>query len=138
MLITHYQASWVDIHPYQGPVHYPGLSVKEEDLKNVPPDLAEKVRKRNGVWNFEVLEEKIAEPLQLARETGLQLYCGEWGAYSKAPAEDRLRWYRDIRRLFDKHNIAWATWEYKSRDFGIVGNDGQELNPELTQILVGE
>lgn len=136
MMITHYQASWVDIHPYKGPVHYPGQSVKEEDLKNLDPDLVEKIRDRNGVWNAEVLEAKIQEPLEKARETGLQLYCGEWGAITSAPEEDRQRWYRDVRNLFEKHNIAYANWDYKSSNFGIINDAGEEINPEVTQALV--
>lgn len=42
------------------------------------------------------LESLLAKPLAKARETGLSLYCGEWGAVSNAPKEDRLRWCRDM------------------------------------------
>lgn len=136
MMITHYKASWVDIHPYKGPVHYPGQSVKEEDMKDLDPALAKKVQDRNGVWNIEVLEAKIQEPLKKARETGLQLYCGEWGAITSAPTEDRLRWYQDVRKLFEKHNIAYANWDYKSSNFGIINDSGEEINPVVTQALV--
>ena len=32
MLLTHYQASWMDLRDYHGPVHYPGQVVTEEEL----------------------------------------------------------------------------------------------------------
>ena len=35
MLLTHYQASWMDLKEYGGPVHYPGVVVSEDELSEI-------------------------------------------------------------------------------------------------------
>ena len=40
------------------------------------------------------------------------------------PEADRLRWYQDMVQLFEKHNIAYANWNYRSGNFGLVNGEG--------------
>jgi len=74
------------------------------------------------------LNELMAKPLAMARELNLPLYCGEWGAYGRAPRQAELAWYRDMISIFDEHNIAQANWTYQS-----VKSDG-----DLANLMVGE
>lgn len=138
MLLTHYQASWVDTHPYSGPVHYPGQSVKDEDQNALAEPLKTMVANRNKHWDFDALENRIAEALKLAKQTGLPLYCGEFGAITNAPGADRVVWYQDLCRLMEKHGIAYANWNYKSDNFGIIDSHNQERNPAETAAMIGK
>jgi len=124
MLITHYKASWTSVGKYKGPVNYPGLLVKDEDTEDLSDEVARIVKGNNGTYNRERLEGLLAKPLALARKLDLPLYCGEWGAIKSVPREARLNWYRDVRSNLEKHNIAWANWDYKG-GFGIVARDGR-------------
>ena len=136
MLITHYKASWTSVGQYKGPASYPGQLVKPEDIEGLPDDVARIVKSNNGTYNRAKLESLMAKPLALARKLDLPLYCGEWGAIKGAPREARMNWYRDVRANLEKHNIAWATWDYKG-GFGIVTRNGQP-DREFVQVLLGE
>ena len=136
MLITHYKASWTSVGKYKGPVDYPGQLVKDEDMQGLSDDVARIVRSNNGVYDREKLESLMAKPLALARKLDLPLYCGEWGAIRGAPREARMHWYRDARANFEKHNIAWANWDYKG-GFGILARNSQP-DQEFIDVLLGQ
>lgn len=135
-LLTHYKASWTNIKEYEGPVHYPGIILTEEEVSILP----EKQKAIGEGWigkefNQEKLEEMIQQPLIKAKELGLKLYCGEFGAVSDAPQEDRLRWYSDIVAVFEENEIGWANWNYKSREFGLL-NSRSEKNTSLIDAIL--
>lgn len=135
MLLTHYQASWAEsVRDYTGPVHYPGQLVPEETLENltgVNRDIAEE---QNGYYDLEIMEEMMSKAFEVAEKFDLHLNCGEWGVVSYAPQEDRLRWYEDMRRIFERNGISYANWNYKSDNFGLVNTDGTR-NEELIRIF---
>lgn len=136
MLITHYKASWTSVGKYKGPVNYPGLLVKDEDIEGLPEDIARIVRSNNGTYDRAKLESLLAKPLALARKLDLPLYCGEWGALPTTARETRMQWYRDMRSNLEKHGIAWATWDYKG-GFGILARNAQP-DREFIQVLLGQ
>lgn len=134
-LLTHHEASWTGIKDYKGPVNYPGTIVKAEDIKNLPDTLRNEILKNKNSYNKDSIEAHFAKPIAVAKKYNLPLYCGEWGCLTTVPDAARFQWFRDVKSVLEEHNIAWATWEYKS-DFGIINKNGQE-EKELIQILVG-
>jgi len=135
MALTHYTASWTKAGEYRGPVRYPGVTVAEEDVRGLPPDLAGALGDSRGHLDRETMAALLEKPLALSRTTGLPLYCGEWGALPAAPRADRLRWYADVRGMLEEHGIAWATWDYKG-GFGLVNRDGH-ADVDLLAVLTG-
>ena len=73
--------------------------------------------------------------IQLAKKLQLPLYCGEWGCLNTTPRKDRLRWYRDVRKVLEKNGIAWSNWDYKGKGFGFIGED-EEVDKGLLKVLV--
>jgi endoglucanase len=134
-LLTHHQASWTGIKDYKGPITYPGRLVKEEDIRQLPQEVAKVVSNNTLFYDKQKMEAHFEKPIAVAKKYGLPLYCGEWGCLSTVPEEARLQWYKDVRAVLEKHNIAWANWDYKG-SFGII-NQRQEQQPELIRILVG-
>jgi endoglucanase len=136
MPLTHHKASWWrGGGEYDGPVKYPGLIVEEEDLKGFPENVQQAIREMNGIFNAGTLETLLVKPLKKREETGLPLYCGEWGCLPTVPEKDRLQWYTDMVTMLEKNGIGWATWDYKG-DFGIIDrNTGQPVEP-LIEVLV--
>ncbi len=124
-LLTHYHASWTALADYQGPVHYPGMMVTREDLSKMSKAQAQQAAAWSRVYTRDTLEQMMQKPMAVAKALDLPLYCGEWGVISQAPAEDRLRWYEDMVAIFEKNNIAYANWDYKSGSFGLVNDQGQ-------------
>jgi endoglucanase len=135
-LLTHHTASWTNIKDYKGPVNYPGVIVKEEDIKNLPDTLRNEILENKTNYTIETIREHFAKPIAVAKQYGLPLYCGEWGCLHTVPDAARLQWYRDVKSVLEENNIAWATWDYKG-GFGIINKENKE-EKELIQILVGK
>lgn len=135
-LLTHHEASWTNIKDYKGPVNYPGTIVKEEDIKDLPDTLQDVILKNKNSYNKDSIIAHFAKPIAIAKKYNLPLYCGEWGCLRTVPNDARFQWFRDVKSVLEKNNIAWATWEYKSA-FGIINENGGE-EKELIKILVGD
>lgn len=126
MLITHYRANWVPrIAQYEGPVNYPGKQISDADWAKMPQAMQAELKDENRHYDASAMEKDLALPLGVAKRTGYQLYCGEFGVVKNAPDDVRFRWYRDIVAVFAKHNIAWGNWDYRG-GFGLVDHDRKE------------
>ena len=137
MALTHYTASWNRVGEYRGPVHYPGRVVEDRDLAGLPDDLVDAIRDGRGLdFDRAAIAALMAKPLALARQAGLPLYCGEWGALPAARRGPRLRWYRDVRSVLEEHGIGWAHWDYKG-GFGVVDSQ-RRVHLDLAQVLLGD
>lgn len=136
LLLTHHLASWVKSKDYKGPVNYPGVIVKEEDMKNLPDTLKNIIMNEKNYYTKQTIEEHFAKPIAIAKQYNLPLNCGEWGCLTTVPDAARFQWFRDVKSVLEDNNISWTTWEYKS-DFGIINKKGQE-EKELIKILVGK
>ena len=136
-IVTHYKASWTGIADYNGPVKYPGLTVKDEDLEGLKGELFIRIKNEQKFYTRDSLEALMAQPIRKAAQYGLPLYCGEWGALPTIDQESRFNWYRDMRFILEKNGIAWANWDYKG-GFGIVAGDVSKPYNDLINILVGK
>lgn len=122
--LTHYRAGWTSLRDFEGKVNYPGQIV---------PDGASPEHKK--VYNRDTLEYMMRKPFDMAEKMNLPLYCGEFGIYLDYFPEAKLAWYRDMVSIFEKHNVAYANWNYKSTAFGIVDDKNQPM--PITDILLG-
>lgn len=135
-LLTHHLAGWTSIGAYKGSVRYPGQTVDEADLTNLPEALGKEIRRKNGRWDRARIAAGMAKPLALAQKTQLPLYCGEWGCLPTVPRESRLAWYRDMASVLNENGIGWATWDYKG-GFGLRTPNGK-ADDALIGILVAK
>lgn len=124
LVFTHYKAGWNKVGEYTGPVKYPGQIIEESDLKGLPDDLVAAINRFNGFFNRDTLAAGMMPAIEYAKAHNLPLYCGEWGVLQTLPEPDRMRWYADMLSIFEEHNIAWATWNFKSSEFGFQYNSG--------------
>jgi len=124
--LTHYKASWTKLKDFNGQVQYPG-----EIVVNGTTDEEKKV------FNKETLEKMMAKPIHLADSLKLPLYCGEFGVIDGSPRDSKMAWYNDLVAIFEKHNIAYANWNYKAGSFGIVD---AAMKPDIgmVNILTGK
>ncbi len=80
-------------------------------------------------------EKLFADAIARAKDCGVPLYCGEYGVIDRVSAEDTLRWYQCINRVFERHNIGRSAWCYKEMDFGLSRPELDKIRPELLQNL---
>lgn len=124
--LTHTGASWTELKDFQGEVNYPGQIV----VDGRSPE-------EQRVYNRDTLERMMQKPLHLADSLDLPLYCGEFGVIEKAPRQAAVEWYKDMVAIFEKHDIAYANWNYKAGSFGIV-DANIKPDKEMVRILTGK
>lgn len=128
-LLTHYKASWTSQKDFNGAVHYPGVTITQEefDAAHCIAEAKNAVQGYIGVsYDRSVFRKHFNEVLAVASKYGIQVYCGEYGCLPSPPTEDRLAWHSDMETVFDELGIARAIWCYKDNKngFGII-KDGQ-------------
>lgn len=87
-------------------------------------------------------KKQITDELNMAVEWAMQhgnvsLLMGEFGAYSKADMDSRVRWTRFVAREAEKRGIAWCYWEFCA-GFGAYDPDKGEWRTELLNALISE
>ena len=123
MLLTHYKAGWSSgTRDYEGPIHYPGLLVKPEELAQQPENIQQKYAyATRTVCDRESISRDFKQVADVAGKLGLAVYCGEFGCITKAPDAESAAWYRDMASLFNEYGFGFATWDFKG-DFGVKRN----------------
>ena len=137
MLITHYHASWADVGRYNGKLNYPGKLVTQEEYDNAPEQVQKILRDNDCLseWNRERMKNDMADAIRMAKDLGLQLFCGEWGAYQRTPRDMAYAWMKDMISIFDECDIAWTVWCYDA-DFGFWDQRTQDYKDrQMYEIL---
>jgi endoglucanase len=132
--LTHYSAAWVLQKDWKGKVRYPGYTFSLDDTLGLSPEVVQQMKMQYKFWDAKALDDMLQLPIEVSRKLNLPLYCGEWGCYFKAPMPDKLRWYQDMRRVFERHRIPWANWDYKG-SFGLKKKDGTPADEILVVLL---
>lgn len=137
-LLTHYRASWTSQKDFNGKVHYPGVTLTQEDFDaaHCPQEAKSVVQSYIGeFYDRAVFRKHFNVVLDLAAKYGLPVYCGEYGCLPSVPEEDRLAWHSDMETVFDQLGISRAIWCYKDSKtgFGII-KDGKPDEPMLKAI----
>ncbi|MBO7415637.1 MAG: cellulase family glycosylhydrolase [Bacteroidaceae bacterium] len=128
MFVTHYRASWTDVGRFTGTVTYPGQLISQAEYEQATPQIQKIIRDNEGltVWNRERIKNDMADAIKLAQDLGLQLFCGEWGAYQRTPRDLAYAWMTDMISIFNECNIAWTLWCYDA-DFGFWDQRTQDF-----------
>jgi endoglucanase len=87
-------------------------------------------------WENRAEEQKALETdLDLAATWAIKnnrpLYLGEFGAYSKADMDSRVRWTSFVARQAEERGISWAYWEFGA-GFGVYD---RQLKAWITPLL---
>jgi endoglucanase len=112
------------VKPYEGPIDYPGELLSPEQFDALPVEAKDAI---GDVRAFDAgdIERRLEPVLALGAETGLPLWCGEFGALGTTPEPARERWYRDVLETLRRHEIPWTVWDIKG-DFGVFDSEGRE------------
>ena len=85
--------------------------------------------------NADFFAARFADAVEAAEKRGAALYCGEYGVIDNALPEDRVRWFCEINKAFERLGISRAAWSYKNMDFGISDECMNEVLPQLINYL---
>jgi endoglucanase len=86
------------------------------------------------------MQKQMTDPLDLAvqeaRRMNYPVVVGEFGAYSKAPQEARLRYLRFMRQQMDARELPWIYWELAA-GFGIYDPQAKRMRADMVDALYG-
>jgi endoglucanase len=81
------------------------------------------------------LQVDLDEAVRWSNEHHIPINVGEFGVYSKADMESRVRWTSFLRREIEKRGFSWNYWEFCS-SFGIYDPDAASWRIELLNALM--
>jgi endoglucanase len=70
-------------------------------------------------------------------EHNIPVLLGEFGAYSRADMESRLRWTAVMVQEAEARDIGWCYWEFAA-GFGIYNRQTKQFNDLYTALIPGE
>ena len=80
-------------------------------------------------------EDFLAPAIEKAEMEHCELYCGEFGVIDVVPPEEAVKWFRDLHKVFERHDIAHAVWSWKKMDFGLIDARMDGVRDELLTLL---
>jgi len=97
-------------------------------------------RKLSGIrWgspaDYATLEENFDKAQAWARQHDRPILLGEFGAYDKAPLEDRVKYTAAVARAAEKRGWAWAYWQFDG-NFIVYDIDADAWNEPIYRALV--
>jgi endoglucanase len=97
-------------------------------------------RKLSGIhWGtreeYAELEKKFDVAQAWAKKEGRPVYLGEFGAYDKAPQEDRVKYTAAVARAAEKRGWAFGYWQFDS-NFIVYDIDKDAWNEPIYRALV--
>ncbi|TVR75075.1 MAG: glycoside hydrolase family 5 protein [Marinilabiliales bacterium] len=73
--------------------------------------------------------------LDYSKKHNIPIHIGEFGAYSAADMDSRVRWTTWVTRYFEQMGFSWAYWEF-SAGFGIYDRQSRQLRQGLVDALL--
>lgn len=92
------------------------------------------------VWPADELDPLVIEmdfdrAAAWAQAQNVPLFLGEFGAYSKADMDSRVRWTAHVARAAEARGFSWAYWEFGA-GFGAYDRARSRWNTPLLQALI--
>lgn len=69
-------------------------------------------------YERKAVQEDFRVAKQIAKEKNIPVHIGEFGAFSRADMDSRIRWTQYLARWFEQQDFSWAYWEWNA-SFGI-------------------
>ncbi|MFP4016612.1 MAG: glycoside hydrolase family 5 protein [Halanaerobiales bacterium] len=136
-LFTHQKAGWSEMAmDYNQTIEYPGKFTNLDRFIAEHPRYKGWADRNRGIEiNKEMLWEDMQPAVDFLKESGRELYCGEFGVIDHTPIESRVRWHRDFIDILNELKIGRAVWTYKGMNFALVDLDGNVVSQELIDIV---
>jgi endoglucanase len=70
-----------------------------------------------------------------ATRQNVRVLLGEFGVYSRAEMDSRVRWTDYVAREAERHGFAWSYWEFGA-GYGIYDPQAKAWREELLEALI--
>ncbi|TWU08420.1 glycoside hydrolase family 5 protein [Stieleria varia] len=81
------------------------------------------------------LDKEIQQAADWGKQHSRPIYLGEFGAYSSAPQDSRVRWTRAVVTAAERHQMSWAYWEFGA-GFGLYDIQQSQWRQDLLNAVM--
>lgn len=134
--LTHQGATWTTAPSKSAPLRYPGELISDKEYNKLSLNDQKAIKPYQGYYDREVLEQQILLAYNRAKELGLQVVCGEFGAY-QCDSTSKINWVNDMVSILDQYEIPYSYWEYKS-GFGFCNSYGKVIHRDILNALTSQ
>lgn len=125
-IFTHQGASWTD--PSLDSLSGMPFPYQADSMPELPSSL-EGTWLENSYNNYDQegtiqrLKERLNQVVEFRENRNVPVFCGEMGVYiPNSPSHDRVVWYDSVQNYFQRHQIAYTSWDYHG-GFGLFESD---------------
>lgn len=145
-LFTHQGAEWGGPEVSTIGVTWPGPPESELELAPEARDVQwvqmwftryHQLRGANNPASPETIARDFDRAAQWSERRGVPLWLGEFGAYSTADMDSRVRWTATVRREAEARGFPWAYWEFGA-GFGVYDRARETWRTPLLSALIPE
>ena len=92
---------------------------------------------QDSAFERQTVAEDFKTAIRLADEKNIPVHVGEFGAYSRADIDSRVKWTRFLSRWFEQQGFSWTYWEWNS-GFGIYNLQSGQYEERLVDALISD
>ena len=81
------------------------------------------------------IESDFTKAAEWANKNGVPVFLGEFGAYSKADEQSRIKWTTAVRNHAEKYKFSWSYWEFGA-GFGVYDRERNDWRGPLLNSLL--
>jgi endoglucanase len=138
VIFTHQKAPWVSAAvDYNKTLEYPGTFPDFDNFLKTHPEYEVNLGRYLGhKLDKETMRMDLQPAVDFMKNTGKELYCGEFGIYNKTSLQSRKAWFSDLISFLDEYKIGHAVWSYKDSGFGFASLSAYEaIDKDLVTIV---
>lgn len=87
-------------------------------------------------WEINQIRSHFKYVSDWAKQNNVSIFLGEFGAYSKADMDSRVKWTESVRKMAEEFGFSYAYWEFCA-GFGIYDRWSQNWIEPLATAVVG-
>ncbi|MEJ5257278.1 MAG: glycoside hydrolase family 5 protein [Fervidobacterium sp.] len=116
--------------------YYEPFNFTHQGAEWVTPRLPVGVEWKGEEWEVNTIRNHFKYVSDWAKKNNVPVFLGEFGAYSKADMNSRVRWTETVRKIAEEFGFSYAYWEFCA-GFGIYDRWSQKWIEPLATSVVG-
>jgi len=116
--------------------YYEPLNFTHQGAEWVNPTPPVGVKWNGEEWEINQIRSHFKYVSDWAKQNKVPIFLGEFGAYSKADMDSRVKWTESVRKMAEEFGFSYAYWEFCA-GFGIYDKWSQNWIEPLATAVVG-
>ncbi|MEN3043266.1 MAG: glycoside hydrolase family 5 protein [Fervidobacterium sp.] len=117
--------------------YYEPFNFTHQGAEWVTPQLPVGIKWEGKDWEIEQIRNHFNYVSEWAKKNNVPIFLGEFGAYSKADMNSRVKWTETVRKIAEEFGFSTAYWEFCA-GFGIYDRTSKSWIEPLATAALGK